>query len=124
MSKGYPSRARARKAYWRGVAAAARGSNNPYRNERLMDLWARGVAAARANPAIVIPPEFRPKPRKAPKPSRPGPPRRSGPGGNERRGFGDRRFGGGGGGGGGGGFGGPGRPGGGFGGSGGGWGRR
>jgi hypothetical protein len=66
------------------VAAAERGLRNPYRNERLMDLWARGVAAAKANPAIVIPAEYRPKPVKA---WRPLPTRRPAPGGSERRGW-------------------------------------
>jgi hypothetical protein len=66
-------------------------------NERLADLWARGVAAGKANQAIVIPAKYRPKPVKPVKASRPLPTRRPAPGGGERRGLGDRRFGGGGG---------------------------
>jgi hypothetical protein len=98
MSKGYPSLGRARKAYWRGVMAARReGARNPYRNERLTDLWARGVAAAKADPAIAIPAEHRPRPAKPSTASRPLPTRRPAPGGGERRGLGERRFGGGGG---------------------------
>ena len=150
MSKGYPSKRRAGNAYWRGVEAASRGLRNPYRNERLMDLWARGLHAAQANPSLVVPPEYRPRPAAAPKTNRPAsrrpqPPRGRG----DSRGPNDRRSGGGGGfgssgggggfggggyrGGGGGGFGGGGggggnRGGGGFGGGsgggGGGWGRR
>ena len=121
MSKGYPSKLRAAKAYWRGVEAATRGLPNPYKNLKLMDLWARGLHAAKANPSLVVPPEFRPRPAAPPKPSRPASRRpdrggfrndRSGPGPNDRRPGGNRGpgFGGGGGGG--------------FGGGGSGWGRR
>lgn len=44
MSKGYPSRRRARKAFERGVRVGfARGVNrNPYRNGKLAELWERG----------------------------------------------------------------------------------
>lgn len=93
MSIGYPSKLRAAKAYWRGVEAAARGLPNPYKNIKLMDLWARGLHAARANPALVVPPEFRPRQPAPPKPARPvsrrpdrgGRNDRSGPGPNDRR---------------------------------------
>jgi hypothetical protein len=47
MARGYPSRKRARKAYWRGVKTARTGRGiNPYRNAVLKDLFERG----RANP--------------------------------------------------------------------------
>lgn len=47
MAKGYPSRKRARKAYWRGVKTARTGRGiNPYRNPVLKELFERG----RANP--------------------------------------------------------------------------
>jgi hypothetical protein len=47
MAKGYPSRKRARKAYWRGVKTARTGRGiNPYRNSVLKELFERG----RANP--------------------------------------------------------------------------
>ena len=66
MSRGYPSMERARKAYWRGAASAARkqavagaaGAPNPYRNEKLADLWARGRARAQAEPTLQIPAKF------------------------------------------------------------------
>ena len=91
MSKGYPSKSRAGKAYWRGVAAAARGLPNPYQNVTLMDLWARGLQARRANPSLAAPPEFRPRPVTPPKASRPVP-RRPAPGGRgDRPGPNDRR---------------------------------
>jgi len=88
MSKGYPSKSRAGKAYWRGVAAAERGLRNPYQNVTLTDLWARGLQAGRANPSLVVPPEFRPRPVTPPKASRPVPRRPSSgdrPGPNDRR---------------------------------------
>ena len=47
MARGYPSRKRARKAYWRGVKTARTGRGiNPYRNAVLKELFERG----RANP--------------------------------------------------------------------------
>jgi hypothetical protein len=47
MAQGYPSRKRARKAYWRGVKTARTGRGiNPYRNAVLKALFERG----RANP--------------------------------------------------------------------------
>jgi hypothetical protein len=47
MATGYPSRKRARKAYWRGVKTAKTGRGiNPYRNATLKELFERG----RANP--------------------------------------------------------------------------
>lgn len=44
MSKGYPSKIRARKAFERGVAVGFKrvNCNNPYRNGRLAALFARG----------------------------------------------------------------------------------
>jgi hypothetical protein len=88
MSKGYPSVERTRKAYWRGAADARRErARNPYRNERLADLWTRGREHALANPALKIPTKFgqrhadkeRPRPSSnrpgsnRPGPNRPGP---------------------------------------------------
>src|SRR5258705_13661582 len=47
MARGYPSRKRAQKAYWRGVKTARTGRGiNPYRNSVLKELFERG----RANP--------------------------------------------------------------------------
>jgi hypothetical protein len=64
MAKGYPSRHRAQKAFWRGVKTAKTGRGiNPYRNEYLKKLFERG----KLNPAAVPPPQFAPKP----KPNRP-----------------------------------------------------
>ena len=43
MAKGYPSRKRVRKAYWRGVKTAKTGRGfNPYRNPVLKALYDRG----------------------------------------------------------------------------------
>ena len=43
MARGYPSRKRVRKAYWRGVKSAKTGRGfNPYRNPTLKALFDRG----------------------------------------------------------------------------------
>jgi hypothetical protein len=61
MAKGYPSRKRARKAYWRGVKVAKTGRGmNPYRHPVLKELFDRGRLTA---PTRGIPPAvMRPKP--------------------------------------------------------------
>jgi len=47
MAKGYPSRKRARKAYWRGVKVARTGrGRNPYLHPILKDLFERGRSQA------------------------------------------------------------------------------
>jgi hypothetical protein len=47
MAKGYPSRKRARKAYWRGVKVARTGrGRNPYLHPILKDLFERGKSKA------------------------------------------------------------------------------
>jgi hypothetical protein len=69
MAKGYPSRKRARKAYWRGVKTARTGRGiNPYRNAVLKELFERG----KANPGGGGPRGLRPKSEvDAPAPPRP-----------------------------------------------------
>jgi hypothetical protein len=60
MAKGYPSRHRAQKAYWRGVKTATTGRGmNPYRNPFLKKLFERG----KLNPGATPPPQFAPKPK-------------------------------------------------------------
>ena len=52
MAKGYPSRKRARKAYWRGVKVARTGrGRNPYLHPILKDLFERGRTKAPARGA-------------------------------------------------------------------------
>jgi hypothetical protein len=83
MSKGYPGRTRATKAFWRGAVSAGREfGRNPYANATLAKLWERGRKRMGEQPPLAIPPQFRPKPPRTSK----GPPknRPSDPG---RRGF-------------------------------------
>lgn len=61
MSLGYPSKSRARRAFWRGVASARRNhTRNPYRHPRLQVLWERGRARAQLDSTLVAP--VRPRP--------------------------------------------------------------
>ena len=54
MAKGYPSRKRARKAYWRGVKVARTGrGRNPYLHPVLKNLFERGRSKA---PSRAAPP--------------------------------------------------------------------
>ena len=63
MSLGYPSKSRARRAFWRGVASARRThARNPYRHPRLQTLWERGRARAQLDANLVVPAAFRPRP--------------------------------------------------------------
>jgi hypothetical protein len=62
MAKGYPSRHRAQKAFWRGVRVATTGRGiNPYRNPFLKKLFERG----KLNPGATPPAKFAPKPKPA-----------------------------------------------------------
>ena len=62
MSLGYPSKSRARRAFWRGVAAARRNhTRNPYLHPRLQTLWERGRARAQVDTTLTIPPAVRPR---------------------------------------------------------------
>ena len=65
MAKGYPSRQRARKAYWRGVKTAKTGRGmNPYQHPILHALFERGLTTTPNTPAprSVYP---APRPRRA-----------------------------------------------------------
>ncbi|HEY7117213.1 MAG TPA: hypothetical protein VH475_11525 [Tepidisphaeraceae bacterium] len=84
MSRGYPGRKRATKAYWKGVEAGKRGRRyNPYGNARLKTLFdagrLRGLATAGQQRGLggaamgpVGPRSFKATPR----PAAPLPPRR------------------------------------------------
>ena len=66
MANGYPSKERARRAFWRGAVSTSRAhANNPYANAWLNRLWDRGRERAVADRALAIPKQYLPKERKA-----------------------------------------------------------